>query len=192
MLKKTLNNQQPKLTIPPATTIVPSVITTTTTQMQSPPQYPQKGIENFDFVTESGEHIHLTKEQISAQKKIEEEAKAEDARREGEIKKEELIGLLGPEVGSVTLKVYREDDTSKIIPEFKASDLLWISANKMIKSLVQYEDHRTMLNEPVLEIFFRLHQGPGLDDHARTFSSLLLAEIDKRNLIPLKQMRVIE
>nr|GEX45104.1 hypothetical protein [Tanacetum cinerariifolium] len=38
----------------------------------------------------------------------------------------------------------------------------------------------------------RLYQGPGLDDHARTFSSLLLAEIDKRNLNPLKQIRVIE
>ncbi|GJY29645.1 hypothetical protein Tco_0405412 [Tanacetum coccineum] len=38
----------------------------------------------------------------------------------------------------------------------------------------------------------KLHQGPGLDDHARTFSSLLLAEIDKRNLNTLKQMRVIE
>ncbi|GKF96607.1 hypothetical protein Tco_0292428 [Tanacetum coccineum] len=48
-------------------------------------------------------------------------------------------------------------------------------ANKRLKSLVQYEDH------PV-----------GLDDHVRTFSSLLLAEIDKRNLNPLKQMRVIE
>ncbi|GKC93290.1 hypothetical protein Tco_1158732, partial [Tanacetum coccineum] len=37
------------------------------------------------------------------------------------------------------------------------------------------------------------HQfSPGLDDHARTFSSLLLAEVDKRNLNPLKQMRVIE
>ncbi|GKF58883.1 hypothetical protein Tco_0175669 [Tanacetum coccineum] len=46
----------------------------------------------------------------------------------------------------------------------------------------------------VQEIFFRRHQGPGpgLDDHTRTFSSLLLAEINKRNLNPLKQMRVIE
>ncbi|GJZ66923.1 hypothetical protein Tco_0630163 [Tanacetum coccineum] len=42
----------------------------------------------------------------------------------------------------------------------------------------------TVLNEHVL--------GPGLDDHARTFGSLLLAEVDKRNLNPLKQMRVIE
>ncbi|GJW51187.1 hypothetical protein Tco_0092538 [Tanacetum coccineum] len=51
-------------------------------------------------------------------------------------------------------------------------------ANKRLKSSVQYEDHPvgTVLNEPVL----------GLDDHARTFSSLLLAEIDKRNLNPLK------
>ncbi|GJT86363.1 hypothetical protein Tco_1068080 [Tanacetum coccineum] len=67
-------------------------------------------------------------------------------------------------------------------------------ANKRLNSLVQYEDHPagTVLNEPVLEIFFRLHQGPRLDDHARTFSSLLLAEINKRNLNPLKQIRVIE
>ncbi|GJR97552.1 hypothetical protein Tco_0269726 [Tanacetum coccineum] len=59
-------------------------------------------------------------------------------------------------------------------------------ANKRLKSSVQYEDHLAgiVLNEPIL--------GPRLDDHARTFSSLLLAEIDKRNLNPLKQMRVIK
>nr|GEU95949.1 hypothetical protein [Tanacetum cinerariifolium] len=57
-------------------------------------------------------------------------------------------------------------------------------ANKRVKSSVQYEDRPagTVLNEPIL----------GLDDPARTFSSLLLAEIDKRNLNPLKPMRVIE
>ncbi|GJS89376.1 hypothetical protein Tco_0772012 [Tanacetum coccineum] len=95
----------------------------------------------------------------NAQKKIEEEAKSEAARREDEMRKEELIDLLGPEVmtkyyndklqydrycdkmlnrraksritkcdiltrkGPITLKVYREDDTSEIIPEFKASNL---------------------------------------------------------------------
>ncbi|GJX44666.1 hypothetical protein Tco_0261342 [Tanacetum coccineum] len=119
----------------------------------------KKDLKKFDFVTKDGEHVHLTEEQISAQKKIEEEAKAEAARREGEMRKEELIDLLGPEVvnkyyndklqydrycdkmlnrraksritncdiltrkGPITLKVYREDDTSEIIPEFKASDL---------------------------------------------------------------------
>ncbi|GJX55491.1 hypothetical protein Tco_0285388 [Tanacetum coccineum] len=57
-------------------------------------------------------------------------------------------------------------------------------ANKRLKSSVQYEDHPAgiVLNKPVL----------WLDDHVRTFCSLLLAEIDKRNLNPLKQMRVIK
>ncbi|GJV37952.1 hypothetical protein Tco_1410429 [Tanacetum coccineum] len=118
-----------------------------------------KKVKKFDFVTEDGKHIHLTKEQINQQKKIEEEAKAEAAKRESEVRKEELIDLLGPEVvnkyyndklqydrycdkmlnrravskitncdvltrkGPITLKVYREDGTSEIIPNFKASDL---------------------------------------------------------------------
>ncbi|GJW07436.1 hypothetical protein Tco_1569859 [Tanacetum coccineum] len=160
----------------------------------------KKDLKKFDFVTKDGERVHLTKEQISAQKKIKEEAKAKAARHESEMRKEELINLLGPEV------VNKEDGTSEIIPEFKASDLHlgeWREvvkafpnkkANKRLKSSVQYEDHPTgtVLNEPVIEIFFRLYQVPRLDDHARTFSSLLLAEIDKRNLNPLKQMRVIE
>ncbi|GJY46385.1 hypothetical protein Tco_0435448, partial [Tanacetum coccineum] len=119
----------------------------------------KKELKKFDFVTESGEHVYLTKEHISAQKKIEEEAKAKAARREGEMRKKELIDLIGPEVvnkyyndklhydryndkmlnrraksritnydiltrkGQITLKVYREDDTSEIIPEFKANNL---------------------------------------------------------------------
>nr|GEV67029.1 hypothetical protein [Tanacetum cinerariifolium] len=231
----------------------------------------KKELRKFDFVTKSGEHIHLTEEHISAQKKIEKKAKAKAARHEEEIRKEELIDLLCPEEvnkyyndklqydrycnkmlnrkeksritncdiltrkGPSTLKVYRNDNTSEIIPEFKASDLHlgewrevvkaypnkkaeleidlnrplseqdpldrlndlankkrkhtddihdFFRANKRLKSPVQYKDHPagTVLIEPVL----------GLDDHARTFSSLLLAEIDKRNINTLKQMRVIE
>ncbi|GJT24818.1 hypothetical protein Tco_0894755 [Tanacetum coccineum] len=70
----------------------------------------------------------------------------------------------------------------------------YFKANKRLKSSVQYEDHLagTVLNKLVLEIFFKRHQGLGLDDHARTFSSLLLAEVEKRNLNPLKQMMTIE
>ncbi|GJR84280.1 hypothetical protein Tco_0155065 [Tanacetum coccineum] len=87
----------------------------------------KKELKKFEFVTEGGEHVHLTKEQISTQKKIKEEAKAEAARREGEIRKEELIDLLGLEVvnkkGPITIKVYRENSTSEIIPNFKANDL---------------------------------------------------------------------
>ncbi|GJY17157.1 putative reverse transcriptase domain-containing protein [Tanacetum coccineum] len=56
----------------------------------------KKELKKFDFVTESGEHVYLTKEHITAQKKIEEEAKVEAARHEGEMRKEELIDLLGP------------------------------------------------------------------------------------------------
>ncbi|GKA61034.1 hypothetical protein Tco_0760441 [Tanacetum coccineum] len=247
--------------------------------------------------------IHLTEEEINHQKKLEEDAKAKAAKQEGEVRKVELVNLLGPEVvkkyyndklqydkyyekmlnrravsritncdvltrkGPITLKVYKKDGTSEIIPNFKASDLHlgewrevmkacpnrtgkgweiiykqigtrmdyihtteaelginldiplrkqdpldklndlanqkrkhvddihdYFKANKRLKSSFQYEDHLpgTVLNEPVLEIFFRLHQGHGLDDHARTLSSLLLAKVDKRNLNPLKQMRIIE
>ncbi|GKC37610.1 hypothetical protein Tco_1049994 [Tanacetum coccineum] len=52
----------------------------------------------------------------------------------------------------------------------------YFKANKRLKSLVHYEDHLP---------------GPGLDDHAKTINSLLLAEVDKRNLNPLKQMRIL-
>nr|GEV88721.1 hypothetical protein [Tanacetum cinerariifolium] len=108
--------------------------------------YRIKKVKKFDFVTKDGKHIHLTEEQINQQKKIEEEAKAEAAKRDSE--------------DFVTIEDFRD------------------FSNTMVYT--------------VQEIFFRLHQGPRLDDHARTFSFLLLAEINKRNLNPLKQMRVIE
>ncbi|GJU64751.1 hypothetical protein Tco_1246586 [Tanacetum coccineum] len=54
----------------------------------------EEDLKKFDFVTKDGDHVHLTKEQISAQKQIEEAAKAEAAGREGEMRKEELIDLL--------------------------------------------------------------------------------------------------
>ncbi|GJV14980.1 hypothetical protein Tco_1360303 [Tanacetum coccineum] len=52
------------------------------------------------------------------------------------------------------------------------------------------EDFRDFTNEMlyiVQEIFFRIYQRHGKDDHARTFSSKLLAEVDKRNMNPLKK-----
>nr|GEX56958.1 hypothetical protein [Tanacetum cinerariifolium] len=189
--------------------------------------------------TESGEHVHLTKEQISAQKEIKEEAKAEAARREGwEIiykqiwKKMDYIHSTEAKLGiNLDIPLSKQDPLDKlnVLANKKrkhADDIHdYFKANKKLMSSVQYEDHLpgTVLNGPVLgmilfnsyhkqdfvttedfrdfpntmlytiqEIFFRLHQGPRLDDHARTLSSLLLAEIDKKNLNPLKQMRVIE
>ncbi|GJY99763.1 hypothetical protein Tco_0517193 [Tanacetum coccineum] len=320
--KENLNNQQPKPTTPPATTIIPpgehikkykgkkamsskdveevstesdSNDETTHVHGSMVESSKKKELEKFDFVTESGEHVHLIEEHISAQKKIEEEAKAEASRHEGEMRKKELIDLIGPEVvnkyyndklqydryndkmlnrraksritncdiltrkGPITLKVYREDDTSEIIPEFKANDLHlgewrevvkaclnkkgkgWTSiykqiqeridylctteaelgidldrslseqdpldrlndlankkrkhaddihdffrANKRLKSSVQYkEPSMYVLKEPVPIPY----PGPRLDDHARTFSSLLLVKIDKRKLNPLKHIK---
>nr|GEY44387.1 hypothetical protein [Tanacetum cinerariifolium] len=129
------------------------------------------------------------------QKKIEEETKAKTARCEGEMRKEELIDLLGLKVVN---KYYNDklQPLSEQDPLDRLNDLAnkkikhaddvhdFFRANKRLKSSVQYEDRLagTVLNEHVL----------GLDDPARTFSSLLLAEIDKRNLNPLKPMRVIE
>ncbi|GJS23395.1 hypothetical protein Tco_0452027 [Tanacetum coccineum] len=166
-----------------------------------------KKVKTFDFVTEGRKHI--TEEQINQQKKIEEDAKAKTAKHESRVRKEELVDILGTEVvnkyyndklqydkyydkmpnrraesritncdvltkkGLISLKVYRENGTSEVISNFKASDLHlgeWIE-------VINACPNRT---------------GPGLDDHARTFSSLLLAEVDKRNLNPLKQMRTIE
>ncbi|GJS38494.1 hypothetical protein Tco_0563537 [Tanacetum coccineum] len=57
------------------------------------------------------------------------------------------------------------------------------------KDFVTIEDIKDFSNSmlyTIQEIFFRRHQGHELDDHARTFSALLLAEVDKRNLNPLK------
>ncbi|GJV25661.1 integrase, catalytic region, zinc finger, CCHC-type containing protein [Tanacetum coccineum] len=266
--KENLNSQKPKPILP---------IITTTTQMQSPLQKEAekestnsdsndddethvtgsmvepsttKKLKKFDFITEDGRHIHLNEKEINRQKKLEEDAKAEAAKQEGEVRKAELVDLLGPEVGPNTLKVYREDGTSEVIPIFKTIDLHlgewrevvkacpnrtgkgwktiygqiqtrmdyfdpldklndlankkrkhaddihnYFKANKMLKQdFVTIEDLKDFPNTmlySVQEIFFRHHQGPELNDHARTFSSLLLAEVDKRNLNPLKQMRVI-
>nr|GEU55848.1 hypothetical protein [Tanacetum cinerariifolium] len=121
--------------------------------------YMKKKLRKSNFVTESEDHVHLTKEQINAQNKIEEEAKAKAAKQEGEVRRAEMVDLLGPEMvskyynaklqydkycdkvlnrraksritnydvltrkGLITLNVYREDSTSKIIHDFKASNL---------------------------------------------------------------------
>ncbi|GJT20529.1 hypothetical protein Tco_0890466 [Tanacetum coccineum] len=55
-----------------------------------------------------------------------------------------------------------------------------------------FDDPNDKIMYSVQETFLMLHNGPGIDDLARTFGSLLLAEVDKRNLNPNKQMRVIE
>ncbi|GJV13837.1 hypothetical protein Tco_1355378 [Tanacetum coccineum] len=267
----------------------------------------KKHLKKFDFVTKKGNHVYLTEEQIKEQKRIEESLKANMAKKEEELGKEELVDLLGIDVvtnvykakikydkycdkmmnrralgkitnsdfltkgkGPITLKLYRDDGSNETIPNFKASDLhlsewkeviqvfpkrtragwttiysqiqtrmenmykneqeLEIDFNKPLgeqdpiiklndlarkkmkhaddihdyfKSTKKYKssdfvsikDFGDFTNEmlyTVQEIFFRLHQGLGQDDHASTFSSFLLAEVDERNLNPLKQIRAIK
>ncbi|GKC96579.1 hypothetical protein Tco_1162021 [Tanacetum coccineum] len=57
--------------------------------------------KKFDFVMEKGEYVHLTAEMIKEQERIEESL----------------------EKGPITLKVYREDGTNEVIPNFKTSNL---------------------------------------------------------------------
>ncbi|GKD21751.1 hypothetical protein Tco_1223454 [Tanacetum coccineum] len=170
-----------------------------------------KKVKTFDFVTEGRKH--LTEEQINQQKKIEEDAKAKIAKRESGVRKEELVDILGTEVvnkraesritncdvltkkGLILLKVYKENGTSEVISNFKASDLHLGEWREVINACPNNTDLRDFSNTmlyTIQEIFFRRHQGPWLNDHVRTFSALLLAEIDKRNLNPLKQMRTIK
>ncbi|GJZ96110.1 hypothetical protein Tco_0668444 [Tanacetum coccineum] len=58
----------------------------------------KKHLKKFDFVTEKGDHVHLTEEQIKEQKRIEESVKADMAKKEKELGKEELVNLLGIKV----------------------------------------------------------------------------------------------
>nr|GEZ02768.1 hypothetical protein [Tanacetum cinerariifolium]GEZ04804.1 hypothetical protein [Tanacetum cinerariifolium] len=164
----------------------------------------KKQLKKFDFDTEESDHVHLRAEQIKEQKWIEEMA----------LKNITSCDILSRGKSLITLKIQTrmenlqkneqelEFDFTKPLgeqdPIIKLNDLArkkinhvddihdYFRSTKRYKSSVQYEDHltRTVLNEPCL--------GPGQDDHARTFSSFLLAEVDKRGLNLLKQMRAIE
>nr|GEY65192.1 hypothetical protein [Tanacetum cinerariifolium] len=134
-----------------------------------------KKLKKFNYVIEKGEHIHLTKEQINDQKRLKEIAKAKMVKIQEDVTKEEWINLLGLNVvtkkGPITLKVYKEDGTDEVIPNFKASDVHLekpleeqgpldrlndlerkkrkhaddiydlFRSTKKLKSSIQYEDH---------------------------------------------------
>ncbi|GJU53760.1 hypothetical protein Tco_1227474 [Tanacetum coccineum] len=123
-----------------------------------------KKVKKFDFVIEDGKHIHLTEERINQQKKIEEEAKAEAAKHESIVRKEELVDLLGllKQLNKLVLGMI-------LFNPYHRQDFVTIKDLKDFPNTMLYT---------VQEIFFRRHQSPGLDDHARTFSSFLLAEVD--------------
>ncbi|GKC85705.1 hypothetical protein Tco_1141422, partial [Tanacetum coccineum] len=130
----------------------------------------KKKLKKFDFVTEQGEHVHFTEEQIKELKGIKESIKADMAKQEVEVRKEEWIDLFGVDVvtkyykaklqfhkycvkmlnrraqsritncdvltrkGPRTLKVYREDGTNEIIPNFKANDVYLGEWREVVKA----------------------------------------------------------
>nr|GEW61358.1 hypothetical protein [Tanacetum cinerariifolium] len=80
---------------------------------------------------------------------------------------------------------YENHPAGTVLNESVLGMILFNSFNR--QDFVTIKDFGDFPNEmlyTVQEIFFRLHQGLGLDDHARTFSSLLLVEVDKKNTTP--------
>ncbi|GJV95422.1 hypothetical protein Tco_1546999 [Tanacetum coccineum] len=59
-------------------------------------------------------------------------------------------------------------------------------------SIKYFEEMNNEMLYNVQEIFFRLYKGPGMNNLARTFSTFLVIKVEKRNLNPMKQMRLIE
>ncbi|GJY53606.1 hypothetical protein Tco_0445270 [Tanacetum coccineum] len=55
----------------------------------------KKKLKKFDFVNKGGDHVHLNKEQIKEQNRIKESHKAELAKQEVEMVKNELVVLMG-------------------------------------------------------------------------------------------------
>ncbi|GKC39165.1 hypothetical protein Tco_1051549 [Tanacetum coccineum] len=66
------------------------------------------------------------------------------------------------------------------------------SQRKDFRSIEYFKELNNEMLYNIQEIFFRLHQGSGQYDLARTCSSFLVDEVEKRNLNPNKQMRLIE
>ncbi|GJV74905.1 hypothetical protein Tco_1506489 [Tanacetum coccineum] len=165
-----------------------------------------KKLKQFNFVTEEGKHVYLTADQIKEQKRVEDEAKAEIAKRKVEEGKEEWIDLLGVDVVTKYYKAklqstkkfkssvsYKDNPAGTVLNEPILGMILFNSFQRQdFVTIKDFEDFSNEILYTIQEIFLRLHQGPGLDDHARTFSSFLLAKVDKKNLNPLKQMGTIE
>ncbi|GJY03585.1 hypothetical protein Tco_0369525 [Tanacetum coccineum] len=93
-----------------------------------------KPLKKFTYITEFGKTYQMTEEEMKNQKGIEELAKAEAVKSERKSSKKFLIKTLGQDVvekfykdrvkkGLTSLKVYGDDDTTKVIYNFKVSDL---------------------------------------------------------------------
>ncbi|GJV45131.1 hypothetical protein Tco_1429667 [Tanacetum coccineum] len=98
----------------------------------------QKKLKQLDFITKKGEHIHLTADQIKEQKKLEELAKADMAKQEVKLGKEELVDLLGINVvrGFYKAKLQKDPITLKVCPNKKGVG--WSTIYGKIKTRMDY------------------------------------------------------
>ncbi|GJU15466.1 hypothetical protein Tco_1143432 [Tanacetum coccineum] len=88
---------------------------------------------------------------------------------------------------------FADHQAETILNEPSLGMILFNSSQR--QDFVSIEDFEELNNEmmyDVQEIFFRLHKGPRINDLAWTFSTFLVAKVEKRNLNPNKQMRLIE
>nr|GEU35270.1 hypothetical protein [Tanacetum cinerariifolium] len=189
--KKENMNQQPNPTTPPTTTrIIPQNITTTT-KIQTPLQSPPRS----SFQPE-GEHIKKDKgKKVMSLEEAEKESIKIEKEKDGKQIQTRMDYLHTTEAKpgiNLDIPLSMQDPLDKLNDlankKRKHDDDIYdfFKATKRLKSLVQYGDHLhgITLNELVL--------GLGVDDHARIFSSFLLAEVDKRNPNPVKYIRTIE
>ncbi|GJX44409.1 hypothetical protein Tco_0261085 [Tanacetum coccineum] len=160
----------------------------------------------LNFVIEDGDHVHLTKEQIKYYKAKLQYDKHYDKMLNRRAKSRITNCDVDYQGSNYTKGVqrgckqrlkasvrYEDYPAGTLLNEPILGMIIFISYHR--QDFLTIEDLGDFSNEMmyiVQEIFFRLHQGPRLNDHARTFSSFLLTEIDKRNLNLLKQIRTIE
>ncbi|GJV17090.1 hypothetical protein Tco_1362413 [Tanacetum coccineum] len=105
-------------------------------------------------------------------------------KKQKEEMKDELIDLLGVDVVKKSIKKYKSsiqyEDllAGTVLNEPSLGMILFNSFHRRdFVTLENFKDFDNVMLYIMQEIFFRLHQGLGIDDHARTFSSLLLAEV---------------
>ncbi|GKC70026.1 hypothetical protein Tco_1115909 [Tanacetum coccineum] len=127
--KENLNIEPIPTTSPSTTIVIPPITTTTFVHFQSPflssppnttsqsegeliKNKGKKAMSHKEVEEEESksDHVHLTKEQIKEQKRIEESIKADMAKKELEMGKEELVDLLGIDVVTNVCKVKMKYD----------------------------------------------------------------------------------
>ncbi|GJW30789.1 hypothetical protein Tco_0047664 [Tanacetum coccineum] len=108
----------------------------------------QKKLKQFYFIIKKGKHIYLTADQIKEQKKLEELAKADMAKQEVKLGKEELVDLLGI---NVVTKYY----IAKLQYEKYYDKLL----NRRAQSRITNYDVLTRKSLITLKPIRRIHQG---------------------------------